>query len=203
MSGNKKHINLIIVLIFLFSVQSFSQQINRHDSLDGYNSQKGSLKPIMNYSVGSTFMYVPHVGTVTGFTLSPSFSIPVSPRLSVDGGIIAGRYYTGLSGIYPENSINNSFSELSVYGSASYHVSPHLTVYGGGIKQLANTSPLYSLPKSSYTIGSTYNFGNFAVGVSVQMSKWNDNLNPSPFNGTSGFYSPFEQGPGTFNPFGR
>ena len=203
MSGNKPHINLIIVLIFLFSVQSFSQQINSRDSLDFYNSQKGSLKPRMNYSVGSTFMYVPHMGTVTGFTLSPSFSIPVSPRLSVEGGIIAGRYYTGLSGIYPENSINSSFSELSVYGSASYHVSSKLTVYGAGIKQLAGTSPLYSLPKSSYAIGSTYNFGNFSVGVTLQMSKWDNNLNSMPFSGTRGFYSPYEQRPGIFNPFGR
>jgi hypothetical protein len=153
----------------------------------------------MNYSVGSTFIYVPQMGTVTGVTLSPSFSIPVSPRLSVNGGIIAGRYYTGLSDFYPEYSINSSFSDLSVYGSASYHVNSHLTVYGAGIKQIASTSPLFSLPKSSYTIGSTYNFGNFAVGVSVQMSKWNDNLNPSLFNGTRGFYSPFEHGPG-FSP---
>jgi hypothetical protein len=203
MSGNKKHINLVIALILLFSIQSFSQQINSRDSLAEYNSQKVNLKPRMNYSVGSTFMYVPNMGTVTGFTLSPSFSIPVSPGLSVEGGIIAGRYYTGISGISPENSKNSSFSELSVYGSVSYNISSKLTVYGSGIKQLASASPLYSLPKSSYAIGSTYNFGNFSVGVTLQMSKWNDNLNPFPLNGPRGFYSPFEQGHSTFNPFIR
>jgi len=195
MNGNKHHINLIIVLIFLFSIQSFSQQINSRDSLAEYNSQNVILKPRLNYSVGSSFMIVPHYGTVTGFTISPSISIPLSPKLSVDGGIIAGRYYSGLSNIYPENSINSSFTELSVYGSASYHISSKLTVYGAGIKQIASTSPFYTLPQSSYSIGSTYNFGNFAVGVTMQMSRWNDNLNPMPFNGPRGFYSPFEQGP--------
>ena len=203
MSGNKPHINLIIVLIFLFPFQAFSQQISRRDSLADYNSQKVILKPRLNYSVGSSFMIVPHLGTVTAFTVSPSLSIPLSPKLSVDGGIIAGRFYSGLSNLNHESVVNGTFNELSVYGSASYHVSPQLTVYGIGIKQITSTSPFYSLPKSSYSIGSTYNLGNFSVGVTLQMSKWNDNLSPLPFNGTPGFYSPYGQRPGTLNPFGR
>jgi hypothetical protein len=44
--------------------------------------------------VGSTFIIVPHLGTVTGFTLSPFLSIPLSPKLSIDGGIFAGRFYS-------------------------------------------------------------------------------------------------------------
>jgi len=157
---------------------------------------------MLHYSVGSTFMFVPHLGSVTGFTLSPSLSVPISPKLSVDGGIIAGRFYSALSNFNPESSATGAFNELSVYGSASYHINSQLTVYGTGIKQLTGTSSLYLLPKSSYSIGSTYNFGNFSIGVTLQMSKYNDILRPMPFNSSRGFYSPYEQMPGTLNPFG-
>ena len=186
----------------LFSIQAFSQQINYSDSVAAYNSQKVNLKPMLHYSVGSTFMFVPHLGSVTGFTLSPSLSVPISPKLSVDGGIIAGRFYSALSNFNPESSATGAFNELSVYGSASYHINSQLTVYGTAIKQLTGTSSLYLLPKSSYSIGSTYNFGNFSIGVTLQMSKYNDILRPMPFNSSRGFYSPYEQMPGTLNPFG-
>jgi hypothetical protein len=195
MSGCKCNISLIIVLVSLFSIQAFSQQINYRDSLAEYNSQKENLKPKLYYSVGSTFIIVPHLGTVSGFTLSPFLSIPLSPKLSIDGGIIAGRFYSALWNFNPEGAINGAFNELSVYGSAIYHINSQLTVYSTGVKQLTGTSPFYSLPKSSYAIGSTYNFGNFSIGVALQRSKWNDILSPLPFNGSQGFYSPYEQRP--------
>ena len=203
MSGYKYNMSLIVGLVSLFSIQAFSQQINYRDSLGVYNSQNVNFKSRLHYSVGSTFIYVPHLGTVTGFTLSPFLSIPLSPKLSVDGGIIAGRYYSTLWNFNPEVAINGSFNELYVYGSASYHFNSQLTLYGTGIKQITGTSPFYFLPKSSYAIGSTYNFGNFSIGVTLQMSKWNDILSPLPFNGSQGFYSPYEQKPGTLNTFGR
>jgi hypothetical protein len=198
MSGWKYNISLIIILISIFSDQASSQQINYSDSLNEDNSQKVNIKPRLVYSIGSTFMVIPHLGSVTGFTLSPSLSIPLSPNLSVNGGIIAGRLYSNLWNSNPEGAMYGAFSELSVYGSVSYHVNSQLSLYGAGIKRLAGTSPFYSLPKSSYTIGSTYNFGSFSIGVALQMSKWNNNFSPLRINGTQGFYSPFEQIPGTW-----
>jgi hypothetical protein len=203
MSGWKCNISLIIALVSIFSNQASSQQINYRDSLNGDNSQKVNLKPRLVYSVGSSFMVVPHLGSVTGFTISPSLSVPLSPNLSVNSGIIAGRFYSNLWKSNPEWTMYGAFNDLSVFGSATYHVNPQLTLYGIGIRQLAGTSPFYSLPKSSYAIGSSYNFGSFSVGVTLQMSKWNDIHNPSLFNGTQGFYSPFEQRPGILTPFGR
>jgi hypothetical protein len=190
MSGSKCNIILIIVLVSLFSIQAFSQQINYADSITEYNSRKVNLKPRLHYFAGSTFIAVPHLGNISGFTLSPFLSVPLSPKLSVDGGIVAGRYYSTLWNFNPEGVINGAFNELSIYGSASYHFNSQLTVYGSGIKQLTRTSPFYFLPKSSYAIGSTYNFGNFSVGVTFQMSKWNDVPSPFLFNGSQGFYSP-------------
>ena len=150
----------------------------------------------MEYTVGSSFMFIPHHGNVTGFTVSPSLSVPVSPHLSLTGGIIAGRYYYNLQ--YPvfEGSMNGAFNEISIFGSADYHVNSQLTFYGAGIKRLTVSSPFNTLPSSSYTIGSTYKFGNFSVGVSMQMSQWNNNFNSFPTNGRQGFYSPFDQNQG-------
>jgi hypothetical protein len=192
MSGCRFNISLIIVLVSLSSIQAFSQQINNGDSLAEYNSRKVNLKPVLNYTVGSSFISVPHLDSVTGFTLSPFLSIPLSPKWSVDGGIIAGRYYSTWRNMNTEGIINGAFSDLSVYGSASYHVNSQLTLYGTGIKQLTATSPFNWLPKSSYSIGSTYNFGSFSIGVTLQTSKWNDNHGPMPFNDNDGFYLPYK-----------
>jgi len=201
MSGCKYNICLIFVLLPLFSIPVFSQQFNYRDSLTENNAQKVILKPQLHYSLGSTFMIVPHLGSVAGFTITPYLSIPLSPKWSVDGGIIAGRYSV-FGNFNHESAIKGEFNELFIFGSASYHINSQLTLYGAGIKQLTGSSP-FMLPKSSYLIGSTYNFGNFSIGVTLQMSKWNNNLSPFPINGTQGFYSPYEQRPGTLIPFGR
>jgi hypothetical protein len=198
MFGWKCNISLIIVLVSIFSNQASSQKINFRDSLNSDNSQKVNLKPRVDYSIGSTFMVIPHLGSVTGFTVSPSLSVPLSPKLSVNGGVIAGRFYSNLWNSSPEGATYGAFNELSVYGSASYHVNSQLTLYSTGIRRLTNTSPFYSPPKSSYTIGSTYNFGSFSIGVALQMSKWDNNFSPLPINSSQGFYSPFEPRQGAF-----
>jgi hypothetical protein len=194
MSGYKCNIGIIIFLVSLFSFQAFSQQMNIGSSLPEVNSAKDILKPGLNYTIGSNYMFVPRMGSVYSVTLSPSFSVPLSPKLSVDGGIIAGYYYSALLKSQNEDLAYGAFTGLSVYGSASYHINPQLTLYGSAIKQLAGTSPYNVLPKSSYSIGSSYDFGNFKIGVSIQTSKW-DNMYDSqfPINGTQGFNSPFER----------
>jgi hypothetical protein len=198
MSGLKCKISLIVVLVSLFSVQAFSQQTGYSDSIPRYNLQPANLKPSLHYSLGSTFVVVPRSGNFTAFTISPYLSVPLSPKLSVDGGIIAGRYYPSFRNLSSEFGMSGAFNGLAVYGSASYHLNSRLTLYGAGIKQLAGTSPSYIFPKSSYTIGSNYNFGNFSLGFAVQMSKWDNTGNPFPINGSQGFYSPFGQRPGTW-----
>jgi hypothetical protein len=203
MTGCKCNIRLIIVLLSLFSVQAFPQQVNYGDSTGGYKSPAVNLNPGLHYSIGSTFSVIPHMGSVTGFTVSPYLSVPLSPRLSVDAGIIAGRFYSTLLNMTPESSTHGAYNGLSIFGSASWHFNSQLTFYGTGIKQLAGTSPFNLLPKSSYTIGSNYNFGVFSIGVAVQVSKWDNNFNSFPFNGSQGFYSPYELRPGSLAPFGQ
>lgn len=200
MYGCKYKAGLVIVLVAMLSVQAYSQQVTYGDSLTGYSSPETYLKPVLHYSVGSSFMFSPHAGSVTGFTVSPHLSVPLSAKWSVDGGIIAGRYYSVLRNFNTEIPFNGAFNDLSIYGSASYHVNPQLTLYGSGIKQLAGNSPF--LPKSSYSLGSTYKFGSFSIGVAVNVSEWDNSYTPFPFNDSQGFYSPFEHRPGTSAPFG-
>ena len=192
MSILKCYINLI-VLTSLLSCSVYSQGIRYKDTLAVDNSEHLKIKPRMEYTVGSTFMFIPHHGSVTGFTVTPSLSVPVSPHLTINGGIIAGRFYNNLQ--YPpfERSMNGAFNEISIFGSADYHVNSQLTFYAAGIKRLTVNSPYITLPNSSYTIGSTYKFGNFSIGVAMHMSQWNNNFNSVPINGHQGFYSPFEQ----------
>jgi hypothetical protein len=203
MSGYKFNISFIIGLVSIFSGQAFSQRINSGDSLNYFNSYKQGLKPSFHYSLGSSFMVVPHSGTITGFTLSPYISVPLSRKWSIDGGIIAGRYYSSLSSLNSEGIGHGSFNELSIYGSAIYHLNSQLTLYGTGIKQLAGTSPGNVLPKSSYIIGSNYNFGSFSIGVAVQVSKWDNSFGPFPINGSEGFFSPYDRRPGSLAPLGQ
>jgi len=177
----------------MFSSQAFSQQINIGNSLTQDYSEKVIFKPRIHYMIGSSFVAVPHFGSVSAVTLSSLLSVPLSPKLSVDGGIIAGYYYSAPWNSNNEGSVYGSFNEFSVYGSASYHFNPQLTLYGSAIRQLGSTSPFNILPKSSYTIGSAYNFGDFSIGVSFQVSKWDNIYSPFPINGSQGFYSPFEQ----------
>jgi hypothetical protein len=193
MTGFKYNLGLMFVLIIMFSDQLYSQQITYPDSLSDKSSLKTMLKPTLSYSVGTSLIVIPRSGTLTCFTLSSSLSVPLSPKLAVSGGVIARRLYTGLWNPNPEAGMYGAFNELSVYGSASYRLNPQLTLYGSAIKRLTDSSPFYSLPKSSYEIGSTYNFGSFSMGVSFQMSDWDNTYSPFPNTGSQRFYAPFEQ----------
>jgi len=195
MSVPKCHISLIVLFSFL-SAEAFSQAISYNDTLTLDHSEQFKPKPRMVYSVGSTFMFIPHHGSVTGFTVSPSLSVPVSPHLSFNGGIIAGRYYSDLQYPTQEVPMYGAFNEMSLFGSATYHINAQLTFYGAGIKRLTAPSPFNTLPTSSYIIGSTYKFGSFSIGVTMQMSQWNNNFNSLPINSHQVFFSPFRQSQG-------
>jgi len=137
-------------------------------------------------------MFVPHMGSVTGFTLTPQISVPLTTKLSVDGGFIAGHYYSALRNISPEGTLNGSFNALSIFGSATYYLNPRFTIYGSGLKQLYGNSPFNTMPKTSYSIGSAYNFGSFSIGITVHMTRWNNSPGLTPFNGSHGLSSPFD-----------
>jgi hypothetical protein len=193
MPGSKCNISLIIVLVSLFPFQAYSQQKNIGTGLAEDNPAQVLFKPRLHYSIGSSFAVAPHLGSVSSITFAPAFSMPISQKLSVEGGIIGSYFYSAPLKSDNPGFPDGSFTGLSVYGSASYQFTPQLTIYGSALKQLAGTSSFYSIPKINYTIGSAYNFGDFSIGVSFQMSKWDNIYSPFPVNSSRGFYSPFEQ----------
>ena len=172
MAMNRFNISLFICLVSLFSVRGFSQQMNTGGRYPLDDSLKVIPKPRLNFTAGSNIVVIPHYGSVSEVTLSSSFSVPLSPKLSFDGGIIASYLYSSPRMYGNESFGYGSFTVLSVYGAARYQMSPQLTLYGTAIKQLAGNSPVYFLPQTSYSIGSSYDFGNVSVGVTFRMSRW-------------------------------
>ena len=137
MCGRRCNISMIIGLVCLFSVQAFSQQANIVTGSAEDNSGKVLFKPGFHYSIGSSFLAAPRLGSLSSINFSTAVSVPLSPRLSVEGGIMTSYYYSA-----PFKSDNTgfpygSFNGLSVYGSAIYQFTPQLTIYGSAMNQIA------------------------------------------------------------------
>jgi hypothetical protein len=181
----------LIILGLLFSMSAYSQEFSVSDSLNSFPVPSSKIKNNIHYSIGSNFMFIPRYGTISGLNASAFYSIPVSSRLTVEAGLLAGRYYSAFKNVNPENKVYNTFNTLSVYGTASYQLSQRLTVYGTGIKQLAGQMPLYNMPSGSFIVGSTLNFGNFSLGASIQMSDRNRYYSPFHYGGNPDYFSAF------------
>jgi len=48
--------------------------------------------------------------------------------------------------------------------------------------------PLYYLPRSSYSFGSTLNFGSFSIGAEIRVSDMNNYFSPFPAAGNRGYF---------------
>jgi hypothetical protein len=181
-----------LIFCFILPLQIFSQEIGSADSLENFIYPVIKRTPRINYSVGSNYTFIPRYGSITGFNASTFVSYPVTSKMSVQGGLIAGMYYPVMKNSFTESGINNSCNTLSLFGSASYQLNKRLTVYGTGIRQLAGSVSMYNMPTNSFSIGSTLNFGTFSIGAEIQMSDWNNYYSPSPFGGIN---SPFSSYP--------
>jgi hypothetical protein len=172
-----------IVWILLFIPSILSAQNDEKISSQEMNRL---FKPQYHFNIGSSYSYFPSFGGGMNMFASPSVSIPLSKRIFVEGGIIASTsIIPGLSPLEINHSVNN-FNSLAIYGSTIYQITPKLSVYGTGIKQLMNTKlpyPYSSLNQNSFSVGSTFKLGNnITIGASINMSD------------KSNFYSPFHPG---------
>jgi hypothetical protein len=180
-----------IILSFSVPTGVFSQELDTTEIPGSFNSQIVRLKPRMHYSIGSSFTYIPRYGSVTGLTLSPIYIYPVSSKFSLEAGLIAGRYFPFMKNSSPETGINNPFNSVAVFGSARYQLNQRLSVYGTGTRQIIGTHPLFNLPTSSFSVGSTLDFGNFSIGAEIRMSDRNYYYSPDPFGGNSRYFPSF------------
>jgi hypothetical protein len=181
---------IYLVLLFIPAIL-FAQEDEKISS-----PEKDKLyKPQYHFNLGSSYSYFPSLGGGMNMFASPSVSVPLSKRIFVEGGIIASTsILPGFSPFEINQSVKN-FNSLAIYGSTLYQVTPKLTIYGTGIKQLMNTKlpfPNSSMNPNSFSIGSYLRLGNnITIGASINMS---DNYNfDSPFRSGSYFMnnSPF------------
>jgi hypothetical protein len=146
-----------------------------------------------NLSVGTSFTAVSGFGSGMGFYAAPTYTLPLSDRWSVHGGVIAS-YFTGLTAPGPgEMQLPTSYSSLALFAAASYRMSDRLVLHGAGFKQLlaAPPSPLTPYPMDHLTFGASYRLGNnITIGAAVQMNQGQGYYVSSPFYNSS-FPSPF------------
>jgi len=176
-----------LLLLLLTPLKAFNQLYLPADSISLLDSPVIKAKPVLHYSIGSTFTYIPGHGSVTGLTISPFYSFPLNPKVSVEAGIIAGRYFSNLNNTFQELRYGSSFNSLSVFGSATYHLNKRLSLYGTGIKQLAGSMPMYNLSGNRFSVGSTLDFGNFRIGAEISVSDRYNYYSPFPFGGQSDY----------------
>jgi hypothetical protein len=160
------------ILIFVLTFNAFSQQDVTLDSTEFSNLPANKTKPNLNYAVGSSFIFIPKFGSATGVNASAFLAYPLTSRLSVQGGLSAGRYFTSFRNDFRETGLNNSFNTLSLYGLASYKVNDNISLYSIGTKQLAGSVPLYNSPGNSISFGSEFTYGNLRFSATIKLAEY-------------------------------
>lgn len=160
--------------------------------------EKGGLPGHFNMSVGTSFSYSKAYGSGMGFYAAPMYTLPLTDRWSVHGGLVASNY-TGLSSNMAggEFQSNNSFNSLAVFAAASYIMTDRLILHGSGLKNLTSypLSPMAPGLVDNMTLGATYKLGNnISIGASVSFNQGHGyyqspSFGGSPFGGP--FSSPF------------
>jgi len=141
-----------------------------------------------NFSVGTSYSYMKGYGSGMMFYTAPSYTLAVSDRWALHGGVVAG-HYVGLNYLAPaESLLPGSFSSLSVFAAATYRMTDRLVLHGAGIKQLVSgpVTPFTPYPMDDLSVGASYKIGNnFTIGASVHMR------NTNGYYQTPAFGSPF------------
>jgi len=79
-----------------------------------------------NFSVGTSYSYMKGYGSGMMFYTAPSYTLALSDRWSLHGGVVAS-YYQGLNYMpLGETLLPGSFSSLAVFAAASYRMSDRL-----------------------------------------------------------------------------
>ncbi|MCD4709970.1 MAG: hypothetical protein K8R52_03930 [Bacteroidales bacterium] len=125
-----------------------------------------------DFSVGTSYTYLKGYGSGMMFYTAPSYTLSLSDRWALHGGVVAS-HYQGLNYSQPgENLLPGSVSGLAIFASASYRMNDRLVLHGTGIKQLvtAPITPFTPYPMDNLSLGATYKIGeNMTIGASVHM----------------------------------
>ncbi len=158
--------------VFLFfPAFVYSQDTNDFSSADHLKL----LSPQYHLSIGSSFMYFSTQGSGMNFFAAPNILVPLTKRISVNGGII-------FSNNIINSNLNNELSlpvrnlvGLDIYGSTIYQLTPKIVLYGAAMKQFLSAPgnvnhPLIS--QDSYTFGSSLKISKgITIDASVHISE--------------------------------
>lgn len=141
-----------------------------------------------DFSVGTSYSYMKGYGSGMMLYTVPTYTLSLSDRWAVHGGVVAS-HYQGLSYSQPgENLLPGSVSSLAIFAAASYRMSDRLLLHGAGIKHLVSApiTPFtpYPYPMDDLSLGATYKIGeNMTIGASVHMRNSNGYCS-TPFGST-------------------
>jgi len=146
-----------------------------------------------NLSVGTGFSTMKGYGPGMGFYAAPAYTVPLSSRWALHGGLLA-THVTGFSapaGL--EYRTPEPYTGLALFAAASYRMNERLILHGSGVKQLVATPPTPLTPFSGdhLSLGATYRLGNnITIGATLHMRNSQGYNYTSPFQG-SYLASPF------------
>ena len=168
-----------------------------HDP-QGFSRHNLLLHPEWHIHMGSSFTYNPLFGSISGFSVTPALSMPLTSRISLTGGAMINQF-----GSLPIiRDVPNATGMVSVFGAASYQVNDKLVLYGSAIKHLGHL-PNAMLPFSQsisdqFTLGSELKLGDhLTIGAAFRVNSSNMNsyygLNPwyDPYRPFQQWESPF------------
>lgn len=161
--------------------------------------------PEWHINVGSSFSYSPLFGSISGFSVTPALSMPLTSRISLTGGAMINQFGNGFMNRDLPNASTSGM--VSVFGTASYQVNDKLLLFGSAIKHLGGHLPNAMLPFSpaftdQFILGSELKLGDhLTVGAAFRVNSVNTNgyygLNPwyDPYGPFQQWRSPFSVQP--------
>jgi len=161
-----------------------SQTVKEDSSPETEETQK-KVPGSFNVSLGTSFSYMQGYGSGMAFFAAPTYTLPLSDRWSLHGGIIATQYQSFNGTMSQEFFYPASFSSLSVFVAASYQMSDRLVLHGTGVKQLmsAPVTPFTPYPMDNLSLGATYKLGdNLTIGATIHLNN-GQGYYSTPFNG--------------------
>jgi len=181
-----------VIVLKQSTSQAVLESSELEDSMTGKEEAEKKLPGTFNVSLGTSFSYMKAYGSGMAFFAAPTYTLPLSDKWSLHGGLVAAQYQ-GFNGTTPmESFYPSSFSSLSVFVAASYQMSDRLVLHGTGQKQLisAPVTPFTPYAMDNLSLGATYKLGdNMTIGATIHMNNGRGYYS-SPMNGYM-FQPPF------------
>lgn len=150
-------------------------------------------KGTFHLSAGTGFSYMKGYGSGIRSYIAPVYTLPLSQRWELTGGIIASNYHGFQPVPRSEYGWDASCSSLALFAAATYRMNDRIILHGTGIKQLIQPPPMSftPYPMDQISLGATYRItDNLSIGASVHVLQNGNYSHFPPFGGTFSPYPP-------------